>query len=506
MIMKTLEKLESMLREGKITRREFLAKASAFGIATAMSPAILGSQANAAAPKKGGRLRIGMQGGSTSDTMDPAKFNDIYQQMTTMGFLRNPLVEIDNQGNAVPDLAESFEAKPDAKTWVFNLRKGAEFHNGKTVDAEDVIFSIKRHQDEKLASQVRALVKPIKAFKKDGPNRVIFELEGANADFPYILAETRTPIVPAGTTNFEDVMGTGGYQLTSYEPGVRTLAKRFPNYYKDDRAHFDEIEVIIMPDVNARTVALKTGQVDVINRPDRKTAHLLGRAPKLQLVNVPGGLLYTFPMLCDTPPYDNVDVRLALKYSVDRKKLLDTVLRGYGVLGNDHPIAPIVKFSATDLPQRDYDPDKARFHLKKSGLEGHTFKLHTADAAFAGAVDASMLWQGQAKKAGIDVEVVREPVDGYWDNVWNKKGWSACFWFARVTADWMFTMAYAADAPANDMHWKHERFNNCWSRPAANSIRKKEKKCTTKCSRLCEMRAASLSLSSPICLTRPVPK
>ncbi|MGD8663651.1 MAG: peptide ABC transporter substrate-binding protein, partial [Desulfobacterales bacterium] len=122
--MKTLEKLESMLREGKITRREFLAKASAFGIATAMSPAILGSKANAAAPKKGGRLRIGMQGGSTSDTMDPAKFNDIYQQMTTMGFLRNPLVEIDNQGNAVPDLAESFEAKPDAKTWVFNLRKG----------------------------------------------------------------------------------------------------------------------------------------------------------------------------------------------------------------------------------------------------------------------------------------------------------------------------------------------------------------------------------------------
>ena len=144
---------------------------------------------------------------------------------------------------------------------------------------------------------------------------------------------------------------------------------------------------------------------------------------------------------------------------MDRNKLLDTVLRGYGVLGNDHPIAPIVKFSATDLPQRDYDPDKARFHLKKAGLDGQTFKLHTADAAFAGAVDASMLWQAQAKKAGIDIEVVREPVDGYWDNVWNKKGWSACFWFARVTADWMFTMAYAADAPANDMHWKHERFN-----------------------------------------------
>ena len=107
--MKTFEKLAEMFREGNITRREFLAKASALGVAAAVSPAILGSKARAATPKKGGRLRIGMQGGSTSDTMDPAKFNDIYQQMTSMGFLRNPLVEIDNQGNAVPDLAESFE-------------------------------------------------------------------------------------------------------------------------------------------------------------------------------------------------------------------------------------------------------------------------------------------------------------------------------------------------------------------------------------------------------------
>ena len=169
--MTTLEKLEGMFKEGKITRREFLAKASALGVAAAIFPVILGSKAQAATPKNGGRLRIGMQGGSTSDTMDPAKFNDIYQQMTSMGFLRNPLVEIDNQGNAVPDLAESFEAMPDAKSWVFNLRKEAEFHNGKTVDADDVIFSIKRHQDEKLASQIRTLVKPIKAFKKDGPNR-----------------------------------------------------------------------------------------------------------------------------------------------------------------------------------------------------------------------------------------------------------------------------------------------------------------------------------------------
>jgi len=474
--MKTLEKIEQLFSEGKITRREFLAKASALGVAAAASPAFLSRSAHAVKAKKGGRLRIGLLGGSTSDTMDPALFNDVYQQMTSMGFLRNPLVEIDNKGNAIPDLAESFEAEPGAKVWIFNLRKGVEFNNGKTLDADDVIWSIQRHKDPNLASQIKTLIKPIKTFKKDGPYRVIFELEGANADFPYILAETRAAIMPAGTTNFEDVIGTGGYQIVNYEPGVRTFAKRNPNYFKDNRAHFDEIEIIIIPNVNARTQALKTGQVDVINRPDRKTAHLLGRMPNMQLVNVPGGLLYTFPMLTDTAPYDNNDVRMALKYSVDRKELLDKILRGYGVLGNDHPIAPIVKYSAKDLPQRSYDPDKARFHLKKAGLEGHTFKLHTSDAAFAGAVDAAILWQNHARKAGIDIKVVREPVDGYWDNVWNKKGWSACFWFARVTCDWMFTMAYAAEASANDMHWKHARFNKLLveARGELNQNRRKE--------------------------------
>ncbi|HBD09140.1 MAG TPA: peptide ABC transporter substrate-binding protein, partial [Syntrophobacteraceae bacterium] len=92
-------------------------------------------------------------------------------------------------------------------------------------------------------------------------------------------------------------MGTGGYQLVEYQPGVRAFAKRFPNYFKKNRAHFNEVEVTIMGDVNARTTALKTNQVDVINRPDRKTAHLLSVDKNIQLVNVHGGVLYNFTIL-----------------------------------------------------------------------------------------------------------------------------------------------------------------------------------------------------------------
>src|SRR4030042_1673795 len=108
--MSDLKQLARLFGEGKITRREFLGRTSALGIAVTLSPLFLQLSARAAAPKRGGRLRIGMVGGHTTESLDPASFDDVFVQMTSMGFLRNPLVEIDTFGNAVPELAENWEA------------------------------------------------------------------------------------------------------------------------------------------------------------------------------------------------------------------------------------------------------------------------------------------------------------------------------------------------------------------------------------------------------------
>jgi peptide/nickel transport system substrate-binding protein len=116
------------------------------------------------------------------------------------------------------------------------------------------------------------------------------------------------------------------------------------------------------------------------------------------------------------------------------------------------------------MSQRQYDPDKARYHLKKAGMEGAKIDLSTSDAAFAGAVDAALLIKDSAAKSGLNINVVREPKDGYWSNVWNKKPWSACYWGGRPTEDWMFTAAYVAGSKWNDTAWrtgpKADRFNS----------------------------------------------
>lgn len=211
--------------------------------------------------------------------------------------------------------------------------------------------------------------------------------------------------------------------------------------------------------MTARVNALTTGEIDAADRMDVKTLHLLARNKNVRVIETSGNAHYSMPMRCDTDPYKNPEIRLALKYAVDRNAMLETVLRGHGYIGNDHPIGRANRYLDKNLAQRTYDPDKAKSLLKKAGAEGLKVQLSTSDAAFAGAVDAAVLYKEHAAKAGIDVEIIREPSDGYWSNVWMKKPFCFCYWGGRPTEDWAFSTAYAADAEWNDAVWKNDKFN-----------------------------------------------
>jgi peptide/nickel transport system substrate-binding protein len=456
--MPELKKFEKLFTEGKITRREFMAKMSALGLAAAVSPALLSKRAEAATPKKGGHFKMGLTGGHTTDNLDPATLSDEWNYNTNWMF-RNCLVEIDYQGNPTPELAESWEVSKDAKTWTFNLRKGVEFHNGKTLDADDVIYSINHHRGKDSKSAAKGIVDAITDIKADGKNTVIFELSGGNADFPYIASDYHLTIVPAGTKgdDWPKGIGTGAYMMEKLEPGIVSVGKRNPNYFKEGRGHFDKVEMLVIADSTARTNALKTGAIHMMTDVQPKTAHLLKRVSGIDVLQVKGTFHNTMPMMTDVAPYDNNDVRLGLKYAVDREQMVKVILSGYGTVGNDHPIAPIQKFHAKDLPQRQYDPEKARFHLKKAGMENHTFKLFATD--LGDFLDQAVLYKEQAAKAGIKIDVIKKPADGYWEVVWLKEPWVMCYWNGRQTIDWMFSTAYSGDAKWNDTHWKHERFD-----------------------------------------------
>jgi peptide/nickel transport system substrate-binding protein len=460
-----------LVSQGRVSRRDFMQLALAGGLTLAAANTLF-TRAARAEPKKGGTFKIGIGHGATTDTLDPATWTNGFQFCMSIGVFGAQLTHIDQKTAVQPHLAEAIEPADGATKWVFKLRKGATFHSGKDVTATDVVETYNYHRGENSKSAVKSALDIVADIKADGKETVIFTLKSGSADFPYITSDYHLPIYQAkdgGGIEWEKGISAGPFILEDYQPGVKATAKRNPNYFVEGKPYFDNVEMLSIIDVTARTNALNTGEIHYMDRVDLKTIDLLKQNPNIDITNLTGFGHYVAPMDVRVAPFDNVDVRLALKWAINRKELVDKILLGYGTPGNDDPIAPSIKYATTPEPVYQYDPDKAKFHLKKAGLETLKVDFSTSDAAFSGAVDAGLLMQAQAKAAGIDLNVIREPDDSYWDNVWMKKPWCMSYWGGRPTCDWMFTTAYAADAAWNDTFWKNARFNELLSTARAET-------------------------------------
>ncbi len=437
------------------SRRGLLRTGAAAGVLAASGLPVF------AQAKRGGRLRAGLNGANTSDSWDGRTHSDLYMISCAQGAVFDSLTEIAADGSLVGELATDWEATPDAKTWTFNLRQGVTFHNGKSFGADDVIESLQLHVAEGAKSAAQPIVAAISEMKKTGEHQVQFTLEAGNADFPYLMSDYHLLMYPAGQIEeaIAKGIGTGLYEVTSFEPGVRMTARRVASHYKGDSAgFFDELEYIAINDSTARMNALMTGQVDAINRIDFKTEALLKANPMIRIQEVTGNQHYTFPMLTKVDPFTDVNVRRALKYGINRQELVDKILLGHGMVGNDTPIGPANQYFNSEMEPLTYDMDKAKFYLKEAGLTELNIDLNVSNAAFNGAVDAAQLYQASAKGAGININVVQEPADGYWSNVWLKKPFCASYFSGRATEDWMFATAYEAGVPWNDTQWDEPRF------------------------------------------------
>lgn len=452
-----LNYLAARAARGLVTRRDFLGRAAALGVTAAFADTLLSTAAKAAGAKKGGTLQMGLGGGESTNSLDPAldASQVPFMYMSTLG---NMLTTVSPKGDLIPSLAESWDSSPDAKTWTFKIRKGVEFHNGATMTPDDVLKTLQRHSDKNSKSGALGIMQGIDSMKVDGDG-VVIDLKAPNADLPYLMADYHLIIQPGGGMDKPDAgVFTGAYKLKSFEPGVRIVMEKFGNYWDDSVGFFDSVEMLVINDATARNAALQSGQVQMVNQVEPKVADLLKRGKNITVAAAAGHGFYCFNMFCDTAPFDNNDLRLALKLAIDREELVKKILSGYGSVGNDMPVNSSVPLFDTSIEQRKYDPEQAAFHYKKSGHSG-SILLRTADGAFPGAVDAAALFQQSAKKAGITLEIKREPNDGYWNDVWNKQPFSASYWGGRPTQDQMYSTAYISSADWNDTRFKDPKFD-----------------------------------------------
>ena len=452
-----------------ISRRNVLA-----GTAAAAAAGLVGvSSSRAATPRKGGHLKFGLEGGTQDGVLDPGTYSTQFVQ--NIGYMwGNSLIEIDGKGLLVPELALEWLPDAGAKAWIFKLRKDVRFHNGKTMTADDVVYSLNHHRKPDSKSLARGIFRGVTDIKASGPLEVTITLEAPNIDLPGLMADYHLLIMPEGG-NPNAGIGTGPYIIERFEPGVLCQGKRNTNYWKTDRAHVDTVEVLAINDLVARQSALQGGLVHFISRPDPKLAPIIRANPAFTWMDLPGAQHYVFPMRCDVEPFNNKDLRLAMKYAIDRQDLLTRIFSGLGQIGNDHPVPTFDPMFSAAVPQRSYDPDKAKFHFQKSGLTGPV-NLYISDAAFTGATAAATLYKEHAAKASINIEVNRMPADGYWSDVWKKRSFTGNYWGGRVTAGLMLQAVYLSDSANNETFWKRPDFDKLLTQAQAelNVGRRKE--------------------------------
>ncbi|SOZ73263.1 Glutathione ABC transport system substrate binding protein GsiB [Cupriavidus taiwanensis] len=443
--------------KGGATRRDVLKMLLAGGMQATLAGGLAGAAvgAHAQTPKRGGRIRVAVGTAAASDTLDPAKQSN-QSDYVRCNMVYNGLTSLDRSLTPRAALAETFNTT-DAKTWVFTLRKGVTFHDGKALAPADVVYSIMRHKDPATASKAKVLAEQIESVKATGPNEVTVVLNSPNADLPVILGTFHFHIVKDGTTDFSAGIGTGPYKIKEFKPGVRTLVVRNDAYWKPGKPHLDEIELVGITDESARVNALLSGGMDLVAMINPRAVARIKGTPGYAVMTTQSGQYSDLIMRKDVGPGANPDFILGMKYLLDRQQMRQSIALGNAVVANDQPIDPTNRFYFKDLPQRPFDPEKAKFHLRKSGVTGKVPVVTSPAALYS--VEMALVLQQAAQRAGLELEVKRMPADGYWSNHWLNSPVGFGNVNPRPSADTILTQFFKSDAPWNESRWKNPKFD-----------------------------------------------
>ncbi|RWB32193.1 ABC transporter substrate-binding protein [Mesorhizobium sp.] len=449
--------VEDAIRRGA-TRRELLNMLLLGGLATAAGIGLLDSavSAVAATPKRGGSIKVAAWNSSTAETLDPAKASLPIDHMRCAA-VYNRLTFLGEDGETNMELAESIDTE-DAKVWTVKLRKGITFHDGKSFTSADVIFSLKRHLDPAVGSVVNTIAKQMTGFKAIDDQTIEITLATPNADLPTILAINQFQIVADGTTDFSKGNGTGPFISKVFEPGVRSVAVRNPNYWKPNLPYLDSFELIAISDDTARVNALLSGDVQLAGRLNPRSLPLLDNQPNVKIVKWLPGNYTDLNSRLDMDPGNKAGFATGIKYLFNRELIQKSVLRGLAEIANDQPIGPTNVHHNKDLKPKPYDPDKAKFHFKEAGVLGKSIPIITSEAAVA-AIDFATVLQQAGDEIGMKFDVKRVPSDGYWSNYWLKAPVHFGNLQTRPTPDIIFSLLYASDAPWNESHYHSEKFD-----------------------------------------------
>lgn len=426
-------------------------------------------------PKPGGSARVGIVGASTTDNVDAAYIGSA-MGLTSIHLLYAPLVRHGLNFEPQFALAESLEPETSKlDSWIVKLRPGLEFHNGKSVTAADVVYTLQRILNPKSpleAAEIMADVdyKNVKALDK---LTVRIPLLAPNVDFPNELAEPTTGIVPVDYDPRKPI-GAGPFKLVSFTAGQQEVVAKFDNYYETGLPLLDEVSLINFADETSHLNALLGGQIDIAQDLEPAQITIINGSSGVGVLNNKCGVWAPIVMNVLDKPFTDVRVREAFKLIIDRPQMLAQVESNQGSLGND-----LYAISDPDydhaLPQRHQDLEQAKFLLKQAGMSGMNITLVTSlgTGSPTSPLQAEVFAE-QAKGAGVNVTVQNEGA-----NAWNARYLQWPF----TQDNWQVIRSYLtyvrmANSPGSqdfETHWAPPAFNKLVSEARAESDDAKRK-------------------------------
>src|SRR6266540_387793 len=410
-----------------------------------------------AAIKKGGTLVIGadvnpvgLDPALTTAFASVAIYEQLYSSLVTMEYKTN---------KPKPDVAESWR-NVDPTTVEFKLRQGVKFHSGRELTAEDVKYTVDRLMDQALTVPLRSYLGPGANAEVVDKYTVRLKNETVFAPLVSVVADRRpTAIVDREVVEKNGSLsncdgGSGPFKLVEYTPDVRVIVERNGDYYEKDLPILERVEFRIIPDETARLAAIRAGDVDMSVLKDPKNARLLKDDKNIVLNDIPSFWRSASPFNTTRKPLDDVRVRQAISYAIDRQEIINTVLLGDGV-----PTGPIppgegewaIPVNAENFPSYTYNPDKARQLLKEAGAEGVKIGIEAAPA-YAPDIPTAEVLQAQLKKVGIELTV-------------QQMEWAAVL-KAQQTGDFDLNLTFNTNRPDPDTYLSvaHSKFGQNWGK------------------------------------------
>jgi len=369
------------------------------------------------------------------NTLDPAKtkigveYN--YNYMVFSG-----LTQFDNELNLLPDLAESWESSDDLKSWTFHLREDARFHDGRPVDAQDVIKTLERILDPETGSVLRVNFELIEKMKALDDKTVHFELAIPYSDFAALFSGYQARIVPRDHIDSltTEPIGSGPFRFVEYLPGDRLVMAKNPEHWDADRIQVDRVEFRVIPEESAAIVAMEAGDIDIVwDLPPEEIDKLERRGTKLD--EVATGTWWGLVMNNTRPPFDKLEVRQAFYALADKSLLTEIAALGHGTPTHS-PIAPTHPFFADEIPIGTLDLERARALFEQAGVDPASLELELwAPAQTPELGRMAVAFRDAAKQLGIDVTVRPVPDDKFFGEVEGKETFHTTIFYDRVMLD-----------------------------------------------------------------------